>query len=79
MIVDPGSMDVITWTSQVTPLMDKYGPVGVLVDPKEWQSWAANVVLLLGISRGSDVPSPYYFDDWRVWADRFCQVTDNIL
>jgi len=20
------------------------------------------------------IPVPYYFDDWRDWAERFCQV-----
>lgn len=78
MIVDPRGMDVITWTSQVTLLIDKFGTVGTLQAPDDWQNWAANVMKILGLDP-ADLPNPFLYQDWRLWADRFCQVTDNIV
>lgn len=79
MIIDPRGLGVVDWTSQVTLLIDKFGPVGTLLDKNDWQRWAANVVNLLGVGLEADLPSPYQFDDWLPWAERFCQVTDSIL
>lgn len=78
MIVDPRGMDVITWASMVTPLLDQYGPLGVLRDPAQWQAWANNVMIQIGLD-AADLPSPYLYADWREWAVRFDQVTDTIV
>jgi hypothetical protein len=78
MIVDPRGMDVITWTSMVTPLIDPFGTVGTLMKAEDWQDWGANVMKVLKLDP-ADLPNPFEYQDWRAWADRFCQVTDNIL
>lgn len=79
MIVDPRGMDVMTWTSQVTPLLDRFGPVGVLQRPEEWQLWATHVMIQIGLQKLTDLPNPYTYVDWRNWADRFNQITDTLV
>lgn len=78
MIVDPRGIDVVNWSSQVTLLLDKYGPLGVLRDPDHWQAWAANVMIQIGLDQ-ADLPSPYTYLNWRDWADRFNQITDTLV
>lgn len=78
MIVDPRGMDVVAWASQVTPLLDTYGPLGVLRAPENWQEWASHVMIQIGLDT-ADLPSPYLYADWREWAMRFNQVTDTIV
>lgn len=79
MIVDPRGLDVVTWSSLVTPLIDKYGPIGVLSDPANWQGWASHVMLQIGLDKLTDLPSPYAYADWREWAMRFDLITDTIV
>lgn len=78
MIIDPRGMDVVNWSSQVTLLLDKYGPIGVLREPEKWRAWASHVMIQIGLDR-ADLPSPYVYDDWREWAYRFNQITDTLV
>ena len=79
MIVDPRGLDVVTWSSLVTPLLDKFGPIGVLQRAQDWQSWASHVMIQIGVQQLTDLTSPYLYADWQEWAIRFDQVTDTLV
>lgn len=78
MMVDPRGLDVVAWSSLVTPLLDQYGPIGVLRQPEQWQEWASHVMIQIGLDV-VDLPTPYAYSDWREWAFRFNQITDTIV
>lgn len=78
MIIDPRGMSVLDWTAQMAINLDPYGFTGVLDNPLAWKVWARNVVEFPAISLANP-PDPDDFTDWREWAIRFCQATENIV
>lgn len=77
MIIDPRPMNVMEWTDRMALLVDKYGLTMKLMAPELWQSWAQNVVELVGLS--SAELNPYTYDDWLPWAIRFSQDAEPLL
>ena len=68
----PTGMELRDWADQVVLDLDPYGTIGKLDNEERWQDWA---VQFLNISTLKDnLPIPYFFSDWREWAERLCQV-----
>lgn len=67
----PTNLELIDWANQVILDLDPYGAFGRLQDEAQWQDWA--VQFLNNTTIGRNPPIPYAYDDWREWADRFCQ------
>jgi hypothetical protein len=38
----------------------------------DWQAWASHVLVNSSLPAQS-VPSPYGFDDWQLWGQRFLE------
>lgn len=74
-LIDPRGMDLRLWADAVIFDLEKFGPLGQLMDESEWKDWAAGIIGVNGISQ-LNPPSPYQFDDWREWAIRFYQMFD---
>jgi hypothetical protein len=54
--------------------LDSYGAFGRLDVEENWQSWAMQ--FLNNTSLKENFPLPYQFEDWRDWAERFCQAAE---
>ena len=67
----PTNLELTDWANQVILDLDPYGAFGRLSDEARWQDWA--VQFLNNTTIGRNPPIPYAFDDWREWAERFCQ------
>lgn len=72
-IVDPRGMDLIYWADTVVFDLNKYAPIGRLMNEDDWQDWGAGIIGINGISQ-QNPPSPYDFDKWDDWAYRFYQM-----
>ena len=68
----PTGMGLKDWTDQISLDLDPYGAFGKLIDESDWQNWA--VKFMNNLTLKENLPVPYFFDDWREWAERFCQV-----
>lgn len=67
----PTNLELTDWANQVVLDLDPYGAFGRLQDEAFWQDWA--VQFLNNTNIGRNPPNPYQFEDWREWAERFCQ------
>jgi hypothetical protein len=67
----PGQLSLLDWADQVALDLDPYGSFGRLDNKDAWQEWAMNILNTSTIK--GNFPVPYDFDDWRDWAERFCQ------
>ena len=75
--VDPrGIPDFIDWADYMYPTLQKYGIIAQFIPGDNWQDWAAGLLALNGIT-ALNAPSPYQFDDWKVWAMRFIQLLEG--
>jgi hypothetical protein len=70
----PTGMGLRDWADQVALDLDNYGALGRLDDVENWQNWAMQ--FLNNTTLGRNFPLPYDFDDWRDWAERFCQTAE---
>ena len=70
----PTGMGLRDWADQVALDLDNYGALGRLDDVENWQNWAMQ--FLNNTTLGRNFPIPYDFDDWRDWAERFCQTAE---
>jgi len=70
----PTGMALQDWADQVALDLDSYGALGRLDDVTNWQNWAMQ--FLNNTTLGRNFPLPYDFDDWREWAERFCQAAE---
>ena len=70
----PTGMGLRDWADQVALDLDNYGALGRLDDVENWQNWAMQ--FLNNTTLGRNFPIPYDFDDWREWAERFCQTAE---
>lgn len=68
----PTNMALRDWADQVVLDMDKYGAIGKLMDESKWQDWAMQI--FNNTSLKNNFPIPYQFNNWKDWAERFCQV-----
>ena len=67
----PTGMQLRDWADQIALDLDSYGTFGRLDDETQWQNWAMQ--FLNNMSLGESIPLPYSFENWRDWAERFCQ------
>ena len=70
----PISMELRDWADQIALDLDSYGALGRLDDIEDWQNWAMQ--FLNNTTLGRNFPLPYDFDNWRDWAERFCQTAE---
>lgn len=68
----PSHISLRDWADQIILDLDPYGRIGKLEDDTKWQDWGMQ--LINNTSLPETIPVPYYFNDWRDWAQRFCQV-----
>jgi hypothetical protein len=68
----PTHLSLMDWADQISLDLDSKVPVQKLLDNNNWQAWAEQYVLALQIG-GNNIPNPYQFEDWRIWADGFCK------
>jgi len=66
MLTQPTGMGLMDWADQVS--LELGAPR--LQNELDWQNWGADIALTVP---NIDVPSPYQFDNWINWAERFCQ------
>lgn len=65
-LTQPTGMELVDWADQVS--LELGAPR--LQNELDWQGWGAGIALAVP---NIDVPSPYQFDNWTNWAERFCQ------
>ena len=65
-LTQPTGMGLLDWADQVS--LELGAPR--LQDELDWKGWGARIALAVP---SIDVPSPYLFDNWTNWAERFCQ------
>lgn len=70
----PVGMELMDWADQIALDLDPYGAFGRLQDETKWQDWGMQFVN--NASLKENIPIPYNFDDWKDWADRFCQTVE---
>lgn len=70
----PTYMGLRDWADQITLDFDVYGAFGRLDDIENWQNWAMQFLNIMSLKE--NFPNPYQFDDWREWAERFCQAAE---
>jgi hypothetical protein len=70
----PTGLGLRDWADQISLDLDSYGAFGRLDIEENWQSWAMQ--FLNNTSLKENFPVPYQFDDWRDWAERFCQAAE---
>jgi hypothetical protein len=70
----PVGIELRDWADQTALDLDPYGAFGRLMDETRWQDWAMQIVNNASIKE--NIPIPYNFDDWREWAQRFCETVE---
>jgi hypothetical protein len=65
-------MSLREWADAAAFALDDVGPIQRLDIESAWQNWAAGLCGNSGIA-GKNPPSPYDFDIWQEWAERFLQ------
>ena len=70
----PTGMGLRDWADQVALDLDSFGAFGRLDDDSNWQNWAMQ--FLNHMSLKENFPVPYNFENWREWAERFCQTLE---
>lgn len=70
----PTGMELRDWADQIALDLDPFGAFGRLDIESNWQNWAMQ--FLNNMTLRENFPVPYNFDDWREWAERFCQVLE---
>lgn len=76
MVTLPIGIGLIDWTDQVSLDLEKYTTARKLMDETKWQDWAVQFSAY-GFLPGDQPPNPYGFDDWREWAERFCEAVNK--
>lgn len=70
----PTGMSLRDWADQIALDLDPYGAFGRLDFEDQWQNWAMQ--FLNNMTFQENMPIPYNFENWRDWAERFCQVLE---
>ena len=71
-ITIPFGIGLMDWADQIVLDLENQTALIKLLDVNDWQDWAVQFVTAPGLS-GYNVPNPYEFDDWQVWASGFCK------
>jgi len=64
MLTQPTGMGLMDWADQVSLELD----APRLQDELDWQNWGASIFFATNVL----IPSPYPFEDWKIWAERLC-------
>ena len=70
----PTGMSLRDWADQIALDLDSFGAFGRLDIEEQWQNWAMQ--FLNNMSLGNNFPLPNDFQNWREWAERFCQTLE---
>jgi len=70
----PSGMGLKDWADQISLDLDSFGAFGRLDIEEEWKNWAMQFVNNMTLKE--NIPIPYAFDNWREWAERFCQTLE---
>ena len=70
----PTGMSLRDWADQIALDLDSFGAFGRLDIEEQWQNWAMQ--FLNNMSLGNNFPLPYDSQNWREWAERFCQTLE---
>jgi hypothetical protein len=70
----PTNLSLRDWADQITLDLDPYGAFGRLDIEDQWQNWAMQ--FLNNMTLRENFPIPYNFENWRDWAERFCQTLE---
>lgn len=65
------------WADLMYPVLQPYGVIEQVTYGSDWKSWGYGLLSLNDIARVG-APSPYQFDDWKLWAMRFCQAVEGL-
>lgn len=71
-MINPAGMTAIEWTDRMALLLPEVTAMKIFHET-DWRAWARHVLQSPRVARFNP-PNPDYFDNWRVWADRFNQV-----
>lgn len=67
----PTGMNLRDWADQIALDLDPYGALGRLDIEERWQDWGMQFINNMTLRE--NLPIPYAFENWREWAERFCQ------
>lgn len=70
----PSGLGLRDWADQIALDLDPYGAFGRLDDEERWQDWGMQ--FLNNMTLKENLPVPYNFENWRDWAERFCQALE---
>jgi hypothetical protein len=73
MITLPINMQLMDWADQISMELEAQVICQKLLDPLRWQDWANQFLAMPEISK-ENPPDPFMFDEWNMWAERFCEV-----
>jgi len=74
-ITQPVIIELRDWADQIILDLDNYGPLARLENEGDWRQWGLQFCVISGLSQ-KNIPNPFFFDDWRSWAERFVQMVD---
>jgi hypothetical protein len=74
-MIDPRGMTVTDWTDSMVYTLERYGLVGRLDDPQNWQNWALGAVSLFTVGN-QNPPNPLNYDNWQDWAIAFTRAVN---
>lgn len=74
-MIDPRGMTVTDWADSMVYSLEKYGSVGRLDDPQNWQTWALGITSFKKVSP-QNPPNPMEYNDWQEWAFAFLRAVN---
>ncbi len=72
----PVGISLLDWADQITLDLENQMQPRKLLNVLEWQDWAVQFTVY-GTLPGDQPPNPYQFDNWRDWAERFCDAVET--
>lgn len=69
MSVDPRGLTLRDWADSVVLSVPNSWLLGRLDDESRWQDWATGLVRAGNLNQ-RNLPNPYNFTDWKMWAMR---------
>ena len=70
----PTGLGLRDWADQIALDLDPYGAFGRLDFEDQWQDWGMQFINNTTLKE--NLPVPYNFENWRDWAERFCQALE---
>jgi len=76
-VIDPRGMKAMEWIDRTAALLDRFVTVMKAESDDDWREWGSHVMEDLRRA-GVEVPDPFGFSSWDLWADRFNQVISEL-